>query len=98
MSNQQKQGGGNAPRNNDNKQKTVRIGDKDYTLQKVPLSYWLETLDNSKDRYGNVMDSRFIPEILKHIVVSPKTSIDDFSDMEHLKEVVKEAVTFQQRG
>ncbi len=92
----QKQGGGNAPRNN--KQKTIRIGDKDYTFQKVPLSYWLETLDNSKDRFGNVMDSRFIPEILKHIVVSPKTNVDDYADMEHLKEVVKEAVTFQQRG
>ncbi len=97
MSNQQNKGGGGnqaAP----NKQKTLRIGDTDYTFQRVPLSYWLQMMDGAKDNNGNLMDSRFIPEVLKHIVVSPKKSIDDFPDMDTLREVIKEAATFQSSG
>ncbi len=95
MSNQNNQNRGGGQMAAPSKQKTLRIGDTEYTFQRVPLSYWLTMMDGSKDAHGNLMDSKFIPEVLKHIVVAPKVSIDDFESMDALREVIKEAATFQ---
>jgi len=91
MSNQQKSGGGNAP-----KQKTLRINGTDYTFQKMPLRSWIQIQDRCKNQHGHPIDEKLIDEVLKHIVVSPKVSLEDFDDQSELNEVVKEAITFQQ--
>ena len=93
MSNQQKSGGGQsaAP-----KQKTLRINGTDYTFQKMPLRSWIQIQDKCKNQHGHPIDEKLIDEVLKHIVVSPKVSLEDFDDQSELNEVVKEAITFQQ--
>ena len=91
MSNQQqKNGGGNAP-----KQKTVRVGQTDYTFQKLTPREWARLRDRCKDRNGNMQEEMFMSEVLKHIVVQPKVTLDDFSEWADAQEVCNEAITFQ---
>ena len=91
MSNQQqKNGGGNAP-----KQKTVRVGQTDYTFQKLTPREWVRLRDRCKDRHGNMKEESFMSEVLQHIVVSPKVTLDDFDEWETAQEVTNAAITFQ---
>ncbi len=98
MSNQQNQGqqnkgGGNpAPAT---RQKTVRVGQTDYTLQRMSPREWARLRDRCKNRFGNMMEETFMSEVLKHIVVSPRVTLDDFDLWEDAQEVCNEAITFQ---
>ena len=92
MSNQQKSGGGQsaAP-----KQKTVRVGQTDYTFQKLTPREWARLRDRCKDRNGNMQEETFMSEVMKHIVVQPNVTLDDFSEWADAQEVCNEAITFQ---
>lgn len=85
-------GGGNAP----DRQKTIKIGDTEYTFQRVPMRAWLEMKDNCKNQHGVVLESKLTAEILKHIVVEPRLTIDDFENEAELVEVASTAISFQQ--
>lgn len=76
-------------------QKTVTINGTEYTLQMVMPREWLRMKDRSKNKHGQVVEENFYTEILKHIVVSPKVSLDDFTNMNELDEIVREAARFQ---
>ncbi len=86
--NHQKPGG--SPR-----QRTERIGETEYTFQKLSAREWVRLRDRCKNRDGVMMEETFMSEVLKYIVVSPKVALDDFYDWELAQEVVNSAVTFQ---
>lgn len=50
--------------------------------------------DSSKNKYGVVMEERLSEEILKHVIVSPKKKIDDFTDYQDYQEVINAAYAF----
>lgn len=72
------------------------VNDTEYTYQKVSPREWLRLKGRSKNKHGQVNEETFYTEILKHIVVNPKVTLDDFDDVKHLEEVVAPAVRFQQ--
>jgi hypothetical protein len=74
--------------------KIIKVGEKEYTLQKIAVREWLKLRKRCKVE-GELDDEMFYAEILEHIVVAPKVSIDDFEEIEDLEEVMKEAITFQ---
>lgn len=76
-------------------QKKITINEKEYTLQKVMPREWLRMKDRSKNKHGQVVEENFYSEILKHIVVDPKKSLDDFTNMNEVDELVKAAARFQ---
>ncbi len=76
-------------------QKTVEVNGKDYTLQKITPREWARLRDRCKNRYGTISEEQFMSEIMKHIVVEPKVTLDDFTDWADTQEVVNEAVRFQ---
>lgn len=77
------------------RQKTVNVFGQDYVLQKIMPREWIKLRRRCKDSKGELDDEKFYSEILQHIVVNPKMTIDDFEEIEDLEEVVKEAITFQ---
>ncbi len=77
------------------KQKKETIQGVEYTFQKVPPREWARLRDRSKNRFGNMIEETFLSEIFKHIVVDPKTSLDDFEEWEEAQEVANAAIIFQ---
>ena len=77
------------------KQKKTKIGEAEYTLQKVPPRSWMKLKSEAKDRTGNTSEEKLYDLVLEHIVVEPKVSIDDFEDFAELEELVMEAVEHQ---
>lgn len=78
-------------------QKTVTVGDKEYVLQKLPTRKALEM----KQRYmpNNVFNElKCYDEILEHVVVNPKVTLDDFDDISELDTLGTEALNFQFGG
>ena len=77
------------------KQKTIEVGDTKYVLQMVPASWYLDTVDGCKDDNGNLVNGKYMAEILKNVVASPRRSIDDFTGrIYELRSVVKKAEKF----
>lgn len=68
-------------------------GDK-YTLQKVKPSAWLDILDDVENNKEN-KNRTLYTKVLENIVVSPKKTMDDFTNSAELDEVVKAAISFQ---
>lgn len=77
------------------KQKTITVAGTEYILQKVTPREWARLRDRCKNRFGNVVEENFMAEILKHIVVEPKVTLDDFDEWADAQEVCNEAVRFQ---
>lgn len=78
-------------------QKTVTVGDKEYVLQKLPTRKALEM----KQRYmpNNIFNElKCYDEILEHVVVNPKVTLDDFDDISELDTLGTEALNFQFGG
>ena len=76
-------------------QKKVNIFDTEYTFQKVKPRAWLQIRQRTKDKHGMPIEEKLYSEILEHIVIVPKKTIDDFEEIEELEEVMKEAIRFQ---
>jgi hypothetical protein len=77
------------------KQKKIIIDDVEYTLQKVMPLEWLRIRERCKNKHGLPIDENLYREILEHIVIAPKKTINDFDEVEVLEELMKEAITFQ---
>lgn len=78
------------------KEFTSEAGNK-YTLQSVVPSQWAALLDRITDRYGKLLNTKAMPEMLEHVVVQPAgLKMDDFEDWAELEEVTTEAMRFQQ--
>jgi len=76
-------------------QKKVTINGVEYTFQKILPREWLRMRDRCKNKHGIPIEEKMYGEVLKHIVVEPKKSLDDFTDVAELEEVVTSAIRFQ---
>ena len=76
-------------------QLTKKIGDTEYTFQRVMNSAWLDITTRCRDRQGNTSEKLVIQAALEHIVVNPRMEMDDFPTYEDMMEVVQEALQFQ---
>jgi len=77
------------------KEKKQTVQGVEYTFQKLPPRQWVRLRDRCKNRFGNIMEETFTSEVLEHIVIDPKTTLDDFDEWEAAQEVVNAAITFQ---
>jgi len=76
------------------KEKKETIEGVEYTFKKLPPREWARLRDRTKNRFGNIIEENFMSEILEHIVIDPKTSLDDFKDWETAQAVCDAAVKF----
>ena len=72
----------------------MKIFGTEYTFQKITAREWIR-LKKRCTKNGNFDEEKFIDEVLEHIVVEPKKTLDDFENYAELEEVVAEAVNFQ---
>jgi len=75
--------------------KTVEINGIEYTLQSIPYRDYLNAVDNNTNERGILMKASYADELLKHCVIKPKVTIDDF-DEDYLsgRELLNEVETF----
>lgn len=78
----------------DLRQEKVIIRGTEYTFQEMPSRAFLKMQNKTQDKNGNPILEKLYEEILTHIVVSPKVTIDDFST-KGLEEVAAAAMQFQ---
>ncbi len=76
-------------------QKVIKIGDTEFTLQKISPREWARLKDRCKDKNGNLKEENLMDEVIKHMVIDPDMRFDDFTDYSAAEEVVREAVSFQ---
>ena len=76
------------------KEKKETIEGVEYTLKKLPPREWARLRDRTKNRFGNIIEENFMSEILEHIVIDPKVSLDDFEEWETAQTVCDAAVKF----
>lgn len=77
------------------RQGTITVRDKEYNVQELPAREYLKLKKRATDpRFGVLDEELYYAEVLKHIITSPKVTMDDFS-MKELDEVAKAAVDFQ---
>lgn len=77
--------------------RTVTVDGITYNLQKLPVREGLELRKRSR-MGGDIDDIKFYEEILEHIVVDPKKSLDDFEDIGHLERLMEKVVEYQYQG
>ncbi len=73
----------------------IEIRGKEYTLKKLPPREWARLRDRCKNRFGHILEEKFLSEIFDHLVVNPRTTLDDFDDWDECQEVANAAVEFQ---
>lgn len=80
------------------KEFTSEAGNK-YTFQNVMNSKQAEIMDEGTNAVGKVLNTKMMPLMLKHVVVSPQgLTMDDFDTWAELEEVTNEAFTFLRKG
>ena len=75
----------------------ININGTEYELQKVPPRQWFRMRERTKNKNGLPIEEKLYSEILEHIVVSPKVTLDDFEEVEDIEELMKEAIEFQSK-
>ncbi len=75
--------------------KEVVVNGATYTIQKLSPREWARLRDRSKNRHGQPVEENLLSEILKHMVIEPKLTLDDFQEWDDLQEVCNEAIVFQ---
>jgi len=77
------------------KQTTVKVNGVEYTLQHPGARWYLQVIDRHTNAKGNLERTGYTEEILEHVVVNPKVSIEDFDDdLGSLMELVRKAESF----
>lgn len=79
-------------------QKTVTVANKEYVLQKLPTRKALEIKQKWLDANGQIIELEMYDQVLEHIVVNPKKTVDDFDDISELNKLGTQAVNFQFGG
>lgn len=58
----------------------ITVGDKELTLQKPTTEWFIKTIDEAKDRYGNPKSVVMIKRMLENVVIEPADlTINDLS-------------------
>lgn len=73
--------------------KEIKVDGKDYKLQKLAVRPALEI----RERTGG-MGIEFYEEMLEHVVIEPKLTIDDFEVVNHLDNLILAIVEYQYQG
>lgn len=77
------------------KQTTVKVNGVEYTLQHPGARWYLSVIDRYTNAKGNLEREGYTAEILEHVVVNPKVTIEDFDDdLGSLMELVRKAEAF----
>ncbi len=81
------------------KQKSVIVTlengeEKEYTLQHPGLREGVKLRGRAKDQFGNIDEEKYYEELMKHVIVQPKTNWAYWEENEGFNQVVKEASTF----
>lgn len=77
-------------------QKTVEIGEVEYTLQHPGVHEAIKMISAAKDERGFSDEEKFFGSLIKKVVVSPKVTWEtaDEIGMENFMDLMKEASTF----
>lgn len=75
-------------------QKTIEVEGKEYTLQHPGVREGVKIRGRSKDQFGNLDEEKYYDELMKHVIVQPKTNWDYWEENDGFLEVMKEASTF----
>lgn len=76
------------------KTKEVTIGGEKYTLQAPPIRERLKMTERCKNKNGHLIQENWYDEMFKHVIISPKKTIDDFENFEELTELMQECNNF----
>jgi len=84
------------------KQKTVKIGNKEYTLQHPGIGFVMDLVDECKVTNENgveiVKSSKLYKKYLEFVVVNPKMALEDFEKIDNgfkiLQELIEECTRF----
>ncbi|MNX98634.1 hypothetical protein D3C86_1310510 [compost metagenome] len=68
--------------------------DKKYTFQHPGVRAVSKINDAVKNKFGVMMEERLSEEMLKHVIVQPKMTIDNFTDYKEYSEVINAAYAF----
>lgn len=79
-------------------QRKVKVGDKEFILQSVPIRSALQMRQAWATPEGNIDDIKMAEQILQHVVVDPKCKIEDFDTVFELQTLVTLAVSFMIYG
>lgn len=81
-------------------QRTVTVQDSEgndhqFTIQKMPPRQYSRLKDRCTNKDGKLVEENLMTEVIKHMVVDPDLSYDDFTDYRLAEGVVREAIGFQ---
>jgi len=75
-------------------QKTVEINGTEYILQKPPARWIFQMTDRSTNKFGIISKEKYADELIKGVVVSPKVTLDDITEISEVTELISEAEEF----
>ncbi|MDO4719638.1 MAG: hypothetical protein Q4A78_03165 [Peptostreptococcaceae bacterium] len=78
-------------------QKKITVNGTEYTMQNMPFKQYYEMQERCQDKHGNLLATKFYPEIFDHVIIDPKVSWDDFDSIEELEDVIRAATSFLMR-
>lgn len=74
--------------------KVITKSGKEYTLQHPGVRNVTKITDRVKNKFGIPSDERLALEMLEHVIVEPKTKLDDFKSYMEMTEIVGKAFAF----
>jgi hypothetical protein len=75
-------------------QKTITVEEKEYVLQHPGVRAGVQIRGRSKDAMGNLDEEKYYTELMKYVIVKPKTDWEYWEENAGFLEVMKEASTF----
>lgn len=79
-------------------QKNFTLGNTDYVFQKLPTRKALEIKQKWLDANNNIIELNMYEQLLDHVIVNPKRTVDDFDDISELQTLCLEALNFAYGG
>ena len=78
-------------------QKEIEHEGKKYTLQNVPLKVYYKMIEDATSANGNILSTVMYDSIFDKVVISPKTTWEDFDTPKSLDEFMNKVNSFLRR-
>ncbi|MED4977223.1 hypothetical protein NST70_13675 [Weizmannia sp. FSL K6-0777] len=75
-------------------QKKVTIDGIEYTLQFPGVREVVRMRDRNKNNVGQLVEEKYYEDVMKNVIVDPKTNWDYWEEHDGFKEIMDEAATF----
>lgn len=75
-------------------QKKVTIDGIEYTLQFPGVREVVRMRDRNKNNAGQLVEEKYYEDVMKNVIVDPKTNWDYWEEHDGFKEIMDEAATF----